>query len=189
MMHCRRGALLPAMVALCLVLAFLAFPGEVRADGEPVSTRELIENAGEYDGREVAIEGEAVGDVMRRGNHAWITVNDDTYSERSLEEGGEFEGTSNYGISVWLPAAEADKIEILGGYKYGGDRVRVEGVFHRVDHENGGDMSIHGSRLEVIEPGHPISHSFAWWKLALSLALLAVVLVLGRAWWKTSSAP
>jgi hypothetical protein len=169
---------------LCLTCAFFSFAARAQADGETVSTQELIENAEEFDGREVVIEGEVVGDIMNRGTHAWITVDDDSYSDLSLEEGGDFTGISNYGMGVWLPADEAEKIRVLGGYKHKGDRVRVEGVFHRADTENGGDMDIHGTYLQVLEPGYPFAHPFAWWKLVLLLVLFSVLSLLGTVWWK-----
>jgi hypothetical protein len=183
-----KAAAVSGMVAIvlisCLACVFLGSATQALADGEHVSTQELIENAEEYDGREVVIEGEVVGDIMVRDTHAWITVNDDSYSELSLEEGGAFTGISNYGIGIWLPADEAEKIEVLGGYKNKGDRVRVEGVFHRADTENGGDMDVHGTYLQVLEPGYPFARPFAWKKLIFLLALFAVVLVLGTIWWK-----
>ncbi|RJP32588.1 MAG: hypothetical protein C4536_05860 [Actinobacteria bacterium] len=173
------------LVPACALLSSTTY---AFADGERVTTQELIENAEAYDGRKVVIEGEVVGDIMIRGTHAWITVNDDTFSERSREEGGELTGISNYGIGVWLPAREVEEIRILGGYKSKGDRVRIQGVFHRADPENGGDMDIHGTYLEVLEPGYPINHPFAWWKLILILAFSVVVLLLGGMWWKRSRA-
>ncbi|MDI6605929.1 MAG: hypothetical protein QME65_02145, partial [Candidatus Omnitrophota bacterium] len=44
------------------------------AFAQPVSSTELIENAQAYDGKRVAYAGEVIGDIMRRGNFAWLNV-------------------------------------------------------------------------------------------------------------------
>ncbi|MDI7253376.1 MAG: hypothetical protein QME89_12595, partial [Actinomycetota bacterium] len=172
--------LLPWLLALALAIAFplASSPRAWGADGL-VTVQELVERAEEYDGQEVVIEGEAVGDVMIRGEEAWITVNDDPYSRRSLEEGGEFAGLSNCGIGVVLPRKEAEKVKVLGSYKHHGDRVRVRGIFHRADPSHGGDTVIEGRFLEVVEPGYPIKHPFSYGKLAVGLSLALVALFLG----------
>ncbi len=182
----------PLLWLAALVLAAASFAlSSVAARGaeSQVTVQELVEKAQEYDGREVVVEGEVVGDVMMRGEEAWITVNDDPYSRRSLEEGGEFAGLSNYGIGVVLPRAEAEKVKVLGGYKHHGDRVRVRGIFHRADREHGGDTDIEGVSLEVVKPGYPIPHPFSYGKLAVALALSAAAAFLGSRLLKRRSAP
>jgi hypothetical protein len=168
--------------------AFLLSAVSAAAGAEAVKIQELIERAEDYDGRHVTIEGEAIGDIMARGEMAWITVNDDAYSEAGLGEGGDFAGISNSGIGVWLPAEEARKVRLLGGYKNKGDRVVVTGVFHRADRENGGDMCIRGVYLEVVERGYPIAHPVPYLEMAVALLLFCVVLALGRIWWKGNRA-
>ena len=166
-----------AAAALLALLALLAFNVQAWAQedevaiAETVSIEDLINNMAEYDGQEVVIEGEAIGDVMRRGSHAWITVNDDAYSERSIEEGAGFAGYSNIGIGVWLEAGEAEPIRHLGSYKTRGDMVKVYGTFHRACAEHGEGTDIHATRLMVVESGHEIRHPFDWSKLLLVLIL------------------
>ncbi|MBI5144664.1 MAG: hypothetical protein HZA27_00580, partial [Candidatus Omnitrophica bacterium] len=43
---------------------------------QPVSSSELINNAKQYDGQEVTYAGEVIGEVMCRGDFAWINLND-----------------------------------------------------------------------------------------------------------------
>lgn len=188
----RRTAVLACSVILIggWVFAFLILcAGAVMGMGREVTIRELVENAENYDGQEVVIEGEVIGDLMIRGDEAWLTVNDDPYSVRSLVEGGDFAGLSNYSIGVRLPREETEGIRVLGSYKNHGDRVRVRGIFHRVDHASGGDMDIEGISLEVIKPGYPLPHPFAYWKLIVALALAAVAAYLGNIWRKRSGQP
>jgi hypothetical protein len=166
-------AALPAVVAIIL----MAFSGTARA-GEVVTTQELIDNMGKYDGQEVTIVGEAIGDLMQRGDFGWITVNDDPYSVKSIEEGGSHQGVSNVGIGVWAPMSEIGDIHILGGYKNKGDLVRVTGIFNRVCNEHGGDTDIHAKSVVVIERGHAFSHPFKYWLLVLVLILGGIIAIL-----------
>ena len=101
----KRAAVCAAMW-LCALLWVMAMPACAAAGGEgvAVTSAELLDDWRELDGRKVVFRGEAVGDVMRRGDFAWITVNDDPYSRKALLEGGELRG-GNSGIGVWLPAA------------------------------------------------------------------------------------
>jgi hypothetical protein len=123
-----------------------------------VSTADLLEDWEALDGREVIFKGEAIGDVMRRGDYAWVTVNDDFYSREARLEAGELRG-GNSGIGVWLPLAEAEKIRTLGRYGTVGDFVEVRGVFNATCLEHGGDFDIHAYSLTVIDTGRPVDTS------------------------------
>lgn len=146
----RKVLLLAALTACIMAISGTA----ALAGGEAVEvdSGQLLESADEYDGREVIYEGEAIGDVMMRGDFAWLTVNDDHYSEHALHEAGELKG-GNSGIGVWLPADEAEKVNVLGRYGTVGDYVRVRGTFNADCAEHGGDVDIHAVSLEVIKPG------------------------------------
>ncbi|MFH1576537.1 MAG: hypothetical protein ABID35_03250, partial [Candidatus Margulisiibacteriota bacterium] len=37
-----------------------------------VSGNELVENAKQYNGKLIEYEGEVIGDIMKRGDHAWL---------------------------------------------------------------------------------------------------------------------
>ncbi len=152
-----KKALVLAALALCVALFTLCVDSPAMAEGEAgeVNTADLLERWQEYDGMEIVIRGEAVGDMMRRGDHAWITVNDDHYSRAARLEAGELRG-GNSGIGVWLPAREAEKIEVLGRYASKGDLVEVKGVFHSNCREHGGDFDIHATSLKVIERGRKL---------------------------------
>jgi hypothetical protein len=173
----RLFAAVPVCALLLAMSALLA--GPALAD-DTVQINELIKNMRKYDGKVVTIHGEAIGDVMVRGTYAWITVNDDRYSKKSVEEGGELIGMSNSGIGVWVPERDTRAINIYGGYKNKGAEVRVTGVFHRACHEHGGDTDIHATSVELLKRGYPFRHRFPYGRL---LAVIVLTCVIGLLWY------
>ena len=177
--------ILISSLALCLALLYLLACAPVLAGGsEVVNSGSLLQEWEKYDGREVVFRGEAVGDVMARGNHAWLAVNDDPYSLEALHEAGELRG-GNSGVGVWLPVSEAEKVTRLGRHGSVGDYVEVIGVFHADCREHGGDFDIHATSLRVLKPGRElrVTPSAGKWMAAMgALAFLVVSLVpfLGR---------
>lgn len=106
------------------------------ASAEPISSTELIENAQEYDGKEVVYEGEAIGEVMHRRDGVWVNIND-----------------GENAIGVWMPPELAAVIKYRGSYKAKGDILRVRGVFNRNCVQHGGDLDIHATSLHKIKSG------------------------------------
>lgn len=157
----------------CLVLvSVLFFLGVCPAWANPISSQELIEKCQYYDGRRVAFRGEVVGDVLDRGDYAWVNVNDDKYSSYNVEEGRSLEGY-NSGQSIWVKEdLLAGKIQYLGDYKHAGDIVEVEGIFHRACPEHGGDMDIHATKIDLTRVGHRVSHPFNKGRALLAFGLL-----------------
>lgn len=165
------------LASLALSLPAVLLPACAAAEGAAVevSSSDLLNNWEDLDGREVIYRGEAVGDVMARGDHAWITVNDDHYSREALQEAGKLRG-GNSGIGIWLPVGEAEKIATLGRNKTQGDYVEVRGVFNADCMEHGGDFDIHASSLEVLAPGRPIDTGPSGGKAAAAFAAAAFVI-------------
>ena len=161
-----------------LIAALLLFSPAALAQGKAaeVTTNDLFENWEELDGKEVILIGEAVGDVMDRGDYSWITVNDDYYSREALHETGTLVG-QNSGIGVWLPTEEAEKISRLGRYGSMGDLVEVRGIFYADDADHGGDFDIQASSLTVLEPGRDIDTSPDSWKYFVMAAALMFLLL------------
>ena len=173
----RNGLLV--FIPVCALLLALAgvIAGQARAE-DTVQVSQLVDNMKKYDGKVVTIQGEAIGDVMVRGTYAWITVDDDRYSKKSIEEGGELVGMSNSGIGIWVLEHDTREITIYGGYKNKGAIVRVTGVFNRACHEHGGDTDIHATSVEVLKPGHPFSHPFPYDKLLVVVLLTCAIALL-----------
>ena len=125
---------------------------------QAISSRELIGKAQEYDNVVVIYEGEPVGSILRRGDFAWLNINDGSTA-----------------IGVWLSKDKAESVKYIGGYKQKGDWVSVTGVFHRACPEHGGGLDIHAQELFVVKTGEAIKEVVSRRKI-LWLELLSGVL-------------
>lgn len=181
------------VVALCLALLAAVVLGSAAASAEEsatvtsgpvigtggsVSSVDLVERPRDWDGKDVVFVGEAVGEVMVRGDHAWIHLNDDAYKLANLQEGAGLAGY-NSGAPVWIAADQAGAVQTLGDYKHEGDIVRVEGVFNAACAEHGGDMDIHATALSVVRPGHevqdPVKPRKVMWLVGVAALAATVV--------------
>lgn len=144
-------------------LAFaLAVAVPVAAAGPAVPINDLIEQAKMYDGETVTVQGEVVGDVMIRDERGWVNISD---------------GTNDIGI--WAPAELLRRIGFVGRYHTRGDTVRVTGTFYRADPQQGGDLDIRASSLDVVKPGERVDHVIPSGRLILALGSLGVAAGLG----------
>lgn len=175
-----------ALVLVILGLSMLA--AGCRAEGTPepspneASSTRLVEEPNAFDGDTIDFAGEVIGESMKRGDMAWLHINDDPYYLKNVEEGAQL-GGFNTGMPVWLPAELAAQIMHFGDYKHEGDVVEVRGTFNAACAEHGGDMDIHATTLEVLEAGHvvvdPVHPSKVAWAIVLSL-LAALLFSLNR---------
>lgn len=147
------------LLAVCSLLAVPAAPAAPAA----IVSSDLIERAREWDGKTVEYRGEAVGDVMKRGEYAWVNLHD-----------------GKNAIGVWCPRRLLGAVEILGDYRHTGDTLRVTGVFHRACPEHGGDLDIHALALEKTGAGGRRERPFPRKKAlaAAGISSLAAVLYL-----------
>lgn len=141
----------------------------------------VVECPRNFDGVPVEYVGEVVGDVLVRPGGAWTLVNDDTYA---LEDGPlhvhrRAEGT-NTGLAVWLPGNDLRAGLTPGRSETRGDIVRVIGVLHRTDPEDGGGLTVRAVTWEVLEPAEGIRPPLHVGQAATALVLLIVVGVLYR---------
>lgn len=123
----------------------------------PVS--ELIDRGGEYNSKVVNIQGEAIGELLERGEYSFVNIND---------------GTSAMGI--YLKTTDGDMIKYYGDYHNIGDSVRVTGVFNRACKEHGGDMDIHCDSIEVVSDGYERTHDILGWKINFIVILTPFVI-------------
>jgi hypothetical protein len=126
-----------------------------------VSSTELINNARDLDGKTITYEGEVIGDIMARGGHAWVNLND-----------------GNNAIGVWIDKPLVQEILYRGSYKFKGDRLEVAGIFHRACLEHGGDLDIHAQHLSKIKSGYPVTEILNCKKVNLAVFLLFILLTL-----------
>ncbi len=129
---------------------------------QAISSTELINNAKGYDGKTVVYEGEVIGDIMVRGNYAWINVND-----------------GENAIGLWMNATLTKDIIYTGSHKSAGDVVEITGVFHRACPEHGGDLDIHASGLRKTSPGRLFKEKLNLGKRNYAFVLFAI---LGLIW-------
>ena len=125
---------------------------------QSISSADLINNAKLYDGKTVTYAGEVIGDVMARGNYAWVNV---------------LEGQSAVGI--WVEKDLTKDIHYMGKYHTRGDGVEVEGVFHRACFEHGGDLDIHAQKMRKIKSGSSGIEKLDYNALKSALGLLALL--------------
>jgi len=121
----------------------------------------LIENAKELDGKEVTVQGEAIGERMDRGDYSWVNINDGTNA-----------------IGLWIEKSEAEKITCYGTYKFKGDMVHVTGIFYRACSEHGGEADLHGGSVVIAEEGYYVAEKIPFLKKISTAALAACGLVM-----------
>ena len=130
------------------------------AFSQSISSAELINNAKQYDGKLVVYEGEVIGDVMVRGEYAWVNVNDEKNA-----------------IGIWIKKDLVKDIFYTGSYKAKGDRIEITGKFNRVCVEHGGDLDIHAQSIIKLSSGSKISHAVTTKDINLALGLSCMVLL------------
>jgi hypothetical protein len=121
---------------------------------------DLINNAKQYDKKTVSYQGEAIGEIMVRGDRAWVHVNDGIIA-----------------IGIWAPKTMTDNIRYIGNYAQTGDIVEVVGTFHRACLEHGGDLDIHASEIRKITSGRSISQPVSRKKIRIGAYSLMFVML------------
>jgi hypothetical protein len=121
---------------------------------------DLLNNTKQYDGQVVNYKGEVIGDVMIRGNYAWLHVNDGAIA-----------------IGIWAPKTMVKNITYIGSYHKKGDILEVSGIFHRSCLEHGGDLDIHASEIKIIIPGSLVIRPINRKKVYIGISSLAFVLL------------
>lgn len=131
------------------------------AFAQGISSSELINNAKLYDGKVVTFKGEVIGEVMPRGDFAWVNVHDGTNA-----------------LGIWVPLTLAKGILYTGSYKAKGDVIEVSGIFNRACFEHGGDLDIHAQTLRKIAQGRSVQERLNPSKANQALILLGVLILI-----------
>jgi hypothetical protein len=153
---------LNAKIFFFLIFAFFFL--NFNCFAQPVSSVELINNAKLYDGKTVAYEGEVIGDIMVRGDYAWINLNDGVNA-----------------IGIWIPKTLIKDILYEGSYKSKGDWLEVTGTFSRSCAYHGGDLDIHAQAIRKTGFGRALTERLNYGKRNMFLVLtviLCLVLIL-----------
>ena len=118
-------------------------------------TGERLNAEGEqHNGKIIAFQGEAIGDIMKRGEYAWV----------NLKEG-------DFLIGVWMTYKDAKKIKYIGRYGSKGDCLRIEGIYNENCPEHFGEKDIHAINVEIINEGSLDKEELDMGKIWLSFAL------------------
>lgn len=125
-----------------------------------VSVGELMAQQQEYDGKPVTYEGEVVGDIMIRGENAWLNVHD-----------------GDGAIGIFCPRELTGEIEHKGSYGFIGDVISVRGIFHYSCAMHGGDTDIHAESLAVIRKGESVSHPLEARKVTAGIIVSAITIL------------
>lgn len=151
------------------------------ADPVTVTSGELIECPTRFDRRPVVFEGEVVRGVLRRGDRAWVQLNDDPYGigPGPLPLHHTTLG-ANSGVAVSIPAADADRITVVGDGGAHGDRLRVEGTFLRADPDDAGGPSIQASAVEITAVGEPLRAPVSPARVTVALVLCGAAAAVTR---------
>ncbi len=139
-----------------IIFLLCAFPLAVFAQN--LTSRELLEQAAQYDGRSITYSGEVIGEIMRRGEFYWVNISD---GENAL--------------GVWVNSGQAKEISFTGSYKTRGDSLEVIGIFHRACAEHGGDLDIHAQSVRKVSAGRVVKEKLNSDKVNLSLVLLGAL--------------
>jgi hypothetical protein len=136
-----------------ILMALLSSPLYAVPDSIPIGT--LIREGKKYDGNEVVIEGEAIGDIMRRGDTGWVNV---------LSSDGA-------AIGVLMNAAHIQNVRTMGSYSHRGDHLLVRGVMYRFAPMLEGETCVIAREVMVLKNGYVTIHRLSKGKAVLSVLL------------------
>ena len=147
-----------------LILWLLTLGGNAVAP-PTVSISDLIIQSRSYDGRVIVTEGEAIGDLMLRGEYGWVNLSDGSNA-----------------IGIYALSKQFEQVKHLGRYEVVGDRVRITGTFYDACPVHSGETDIHASSVEITRAGSVVDETLdrSRLKLSLELALLAMLAFLLR---------
>jgi len=151
-------------LGILLLAVFWVFSGSDCFGSEKVLLNDLIEDSKRIDQKKVVVSGEVIGEALERGEYAWININDGTNA-----------------IGIWVSKNQIKQIKYYGNYHAVGDRISIEGIFHRGCKVHGGDVDIHAEQLQIVKRGHTVVYPIAKEKIiaAIGISLLAIGVVYG----------
>jgi len=144
------------MTVVVFLSSFFIFPGASYA--QAVSASDLINDAAAYNGQIILFEGEVIGDIMVRREHAWINLND-----------------ADAAIGIWAEKGLIEGITHTGGYNSKGDWVRVYGIFSRACGEHSGELDIHAKSIKILNAGRVFEERLNLEKRNIALVLLGAL--------------
>jgi len=131
------------------------------AYGEVTAIGDILDSPQAFDGVEVVIEGEVIGEGLKDARGVWINI----LSGRKQ-------------IGVFSPDKKiAGLITYWGSYRYTGDQVRIKGVFYK-DCPVYQISNVRLNSLEIIKKGHENEFSVSSQKQQLTIVLSIICLTI-----------
>jgi len=145
----------------------------------PTSASTLLNSPEEFNGKQVTVVGELIGDYgLRDDGTIWTQLNGDPYATAPLRDGGRLSG-GNIGIGVHGAAALFSGLDGPGRYNRVGPVVSVTGTWRYHDPDRGGETYLEIEVLEVVRRGYPLKEAVSMGTLLVgSLLVLAAAGVL-----------
>lgn len=171
------------MKRIALLVTVLLFAGTPALAATSVSASTLLNTPETFNGKQVTVVGELIGDYgVRDDGTMWTQLNGDSYATTPLRDGGRLSG-GNVGIGIHGPVALFAGLDGPGRYNRVGPVVSVTGVWRYHDPDRGGETYLEVEALEVVHPGHPLSEPVSTTTLLIGTLLIlaaAGVLLLVR---------
>lgn len=158
------------LISILLLLILSTMP--CAASDNITKINDLIEQSVLLDNTQVTAQGEVIGEALKRGEYAWININDTTNA-----------------IGIWVKKSETDQIQFYGDYKHRGDIVKITGVFHRACPEHGGDVDIHCTDIEIVETGYSIKEQLSACKIIITVSLIFIAAIIVSIYLKLRKSP
>jgi hypothetical protein len=160
------------MTRIALLIAVLLVVPTPASAGE-VSVADLLADGAALEGEIITVEGELIGDFQRRNEWVWVQLNDDSYVESPILDGGRLTG-ANLGIALRFSRAlfDAAGFDEPGRYGVRGPVARVTGVWRYHDEDRGGESYLDAVSFEVVERERRFDEELPLGVLLLGLALL-----------------
>jgi len=150
------------ILKICVLILLLILPFSLNAyAAQRTDINSLIENAKALDNKEVTVQGEAIGEMMNRGEYSWVNINDGTNA-----------------IGIWMKTADAKQVTNFGDYKHKGDTVRITGIFRRACAEHGGEADIHSETFEIAANGNTVAERIPSGKLIAAAFMVPIAAIL-----------
>lgn len=146
-----------------------------------VTSSELYDCPDVFDGVRVGYRGEVVGEVLVRGDEAWVQLNDDVYAGDigPLPAHRDFRG-GNAGIGVRIDAETAHAITHVGGPNTRGDIIELTGLFRRVDEVTSEVTVIEAATADIVVRGVPFDRPLRPDRAVVAAVLFVLLGVLWR---------
>jgi len=146
------------IIGIIFLFGLLILP----VNAETRKINDLVENAKALDYQTVTIQAEAIGEILERGEYAWVNVNDQSNA-----------------IGVFVPIEEAEKIKFFGDYFHQGDTLLITGVLYNACKEHGGELDIHAKTITVVSVGQRLDKPINSQKTLIFVGFAFLASILG----------